>query len=185
MRQVAKNALIKRTRFSPALNRALVAEGILDLWLSRAREASLRAMNILGEEWGVAGEDVARALKPYLESLPHILVHEVSHALAEKLLEGVEVEELARILCEEVLARFVERMLSRRLREEGMTWLLLESFEEQVRELGMYPGAEGLSVSVDEYRRLYEEFEERAARGELSDYVKALAERVRRWLGRG
>lgn len=79
---------------------------------------------------------------------------------------------------EEVLARFIERKTSAWLRSQGLNWLLVETFEEQVRELEAYPDLRGLKITVSKYADLYQRFEKSLEKGELDKYMYILVKEL-------
>jgi len=155
-------------------------EEILDECFDKAREVLPKALaymsSLLGE---VSAKSVEKHVRSFLESVPHVIVHEAAHAYAERLIEGLGIPEGEKRVLEEVLARFIERKTSAWLREQGYSWVLVETLEEQVRELEAYPEFEGIGMSVEKYAELYRRFEESLEEGELGRYVDSLAKELR------
>jgi len=151
----------------------------LEKYFERAEEALLEALaymsGLLGE---MSAEKLERSMCGFLESLPHVLIHEAAHAYAEELAEipGASVE--GRALLEEVLAHFIERKTSELLKRHGYSWVLVESFEEQVREIEEDPDFGGVKIPVELYAMLYRGFEESLEKGELASFVRVLAEKL-------
>jgi len=155
---------------------SLRLEEILDECLKRTKEVFPKALafmsGLLGE---VSAEKIEKYVKPFLESIPHVAIHEAAHAYAEKFLEGIDLPVEKKIVLAEILARFIERKTSTWLREQGYSWVLIETFEEQVRELEAYSELREVKIPIEKYAELYWKFEESLERGELGKYVDTLA----------
>jgi len=111
--------------------------------------------------------------------MPHVVRHEIAHAYVDKLLEDIDLPLEKKIALAEILARFIERKTSLWLREQGYNWVLVESFDSQLAELKAYPELEGVDISSEKYRQLYEEFEESVKQGKLRKYVQKLIRDLR------
>ena len=156
---------------------SLRLEETLDEYFEKTKEVLPKALAYMSSMLGeVSAESIEKYVKPFLESIPHVVIHEAAHAYAEKLVKGLSIpEEGKKAVLTEVLARFIERKASTWLRKQGYSWVLVETFEEQVRELEAYPELKEVRIPVEKYAELYWKFEESMEKGELDDYVDFLA----------
>jgi len=96
---------------------------------------------------------------PFVRSILHVLVHEISHVVVENVIQELDLSVRDKCLVYEVMARFIERRLSSELKDElDLKMVIVESFEEQVSELSRYPELASLKIDEEEYKRAYEGF---------------------------
>ena len=115
----------------------------------------------------------------------HAVLHELVHPLAQEALPWLrQLPGTDRVFVEELLARMVERAISLELGELlGPEAVLVESFEEQLAELGGYEQLKGLKMDVEDLRLLFSAFLAQADRpGWARDFAKYLLELKGRFL---
>ncbi len=129
--------------------------------------------------------ELAGKLREASAHVLHVVLHELVHPLAQEALPWLrELPDTDRIFVEELLARVVERAISLELREPlGKEAVLVESFEEQLAELGGYEQLRGLKMGVEDLRRLFSAFLAQADRpGWAREFAKHLLELKGRFL---
>jgi len=131
---------------------------------------------MLSEYFGELEETRAeKYVKPVLESLPHVVIHELAHAYVnEKILRSMQLPKNVHVFVDEVLARLIERKISSRLKSSGYKWVLVETLEEQFEELKHYSVLKDVNFTLEDYVKLYNEFEKSASSKQLEDFVDKL-----------
>ena len=104
-------------------------------------------------------KQVVEYCTPFIKSILHVLIHEISHVVVDNAIRGLDLSNLDRIFVSEIITRFIERRLSIELKEKlNLKYVIVESFEAQVKELSGYPELRGLKIKVEEYEKAYKEF---------------------------
>lgn len=122
---------------------------------------------------------VEKLCAPIVTSMLHVLIHEISHAIVEDTIQGLNLNPEDKCFLYEVIARFIERRLSLELKEElQLKTVIVESFEEQVNELLRYSELRNLKIGVKEYEKMYKYFWREVERGKG---MEELAKMILAW----